>query len=659
MTNTPLAPIHPDDLFKLKYILSAAFSPSGKQIAYVVTHIDAEGEKEFGTIWLMDVETGESRQLTSGTSMDAGLKWSPDGKRIAFMSPRNEKPQIFVIPVDGGEAIQVTKLKQGVGGGPSWSPDGKHIAFTAMPKEEMRDFSKPYRVTRSVYRFNGMEYLDDVVQSIYIVPSAGGDVRRVTNDDYMNTAPQWSPDGKKLMFLASMDPASPRAVHPKIRVVDLIDNQFKDVVSDWGVAYEASWSPDGNSIVFMGQPWGLTIGSKSDLWVVPAPGGKPECRTASLKYGVGGGLEPDMPAFGITDSIPVSADGKTAYVGVQIGGTVQIYSVALSGEESYKPLVTGDRTNMLMGANADHLLYIVSTMFNPTDLCIANLDGTNERQLTHLNEDFLSQRQTSRVEHLLFPGVDGVEVEGWLTMPATGEAPYPTILFIHGGPHGAFGHIYHFDTDMLVGAGYAVLKVNHRASTGYGDEFSTAIKADWGNLDYQDLMSGVDYVISKGWADADRLGVTGLSGGGNLSCWIVGQTDRFKAAMPQNPVTNWVSFYGVSDIGVWFAVEQMGGHPHEVPEIYAKCSPITYAHRCKTPTLLVQSEHDWRCPPEQSEQFYTVLKTNGCIVEMIRIPDAPHAAAIMGALPARTIHNEVLLDWMNRYVLGKDTKKSA
>ncbi len=659
MSNPQLSPIVPDDLFKLKYVMSAAFSPSGKQIAYVVSHVDEKGEKELSTIWLMNVATGESRQLTSGTAVDAAPKWSPDGTRIAFMSSRNEKPQIFVIPVDGGEAIQLTKLKQGVGSGPSWSPDGQHIAFTALPKEEMRDFSKPYRVKRYIYRFNGMEYLDDVVQSIYVVPTTGGDARRVTKDDFMNTSPQWSPDGKKLMYLASMDPASARAVQPKIRIVNLIDNQTSDVFGDWGVAYEATWLPDGNNIVFFGQPWGLTIGSKSDLWVVPASGGTPECRTTNLKYGVGGGLEPDMPAFGINDTIPVSADGSTAYVVVQVGGTIQIYKVALKGDESHSPVLSGDRSCMLMGANAEHVLYIVSTMSNPTDLFISDLDGKNEKQLTQLNDALLGQRQQSKVEHLLFPGSDGVQVEGWLNMPTTGQAPFPTILLIHGGPHGAFGHIYHFDTEMLVGAGYAVLRVNHRASTGYGNEFSTGIHKDWGNLDYKDLMAGVDYVISKGWADADKLGVTGLSGGGNLSCWIVGQTDRFKAAMPQNPVTNWVSFYGVSDIGVWFATEQLGGHPHEVPELYAKCSPITYAHRCKTPTLLVQSEHDWRCPPEQSEQFYTVLKANGCIVEMVRFPDAPHAAAIMGALPARLMHNEVLLDWMNRYVLGKDDKKSA
>lgn len=659
MSTPALTPIEPNDLFKLQYIVSAALSPSGKQIAYVVSHVDSEADKELSAIWLMSVETGETRQLTSGTAVDANPKWSPDGKQIAFMSTRSDKGQLYVIPVDGGEAKQVTTLKQGVGGGPSWSPDSKHLAFTASPIEESRDFSKPYRVTRNVYRFNGMEYLDDVVQSLYVVPVSGGEARRVTTDKCMNAAPHWSPDGKSLLYLASMFPDKNTAFQPSIRIVNLLDNSIKDVLGDWGYAYEATWLPDGNNIAFVGQPWGRTIGSKSDLWVVPAAGGKPQCRTAGLKYGVGGGLEPDMAAFGITDTIPMSPDGSTAYVGVQIGGTVHVYSVALSGTEAFKPVLEGDRTCMLMSANANHVLYIVSSMSTPTDLYIADIGGGNERKLTALNDDFLGQFQQPVVEHLLFPGVDGVQVEGWLAKPPTGSAPYPTILLIHGGPHGAFGHMYHFDTQMLVGAGYAVLRINHRASTGYGDEFSTAIKGDWGNLDYQDLMSGVDYAISKGWVDADRMGVTGLSGGGNLSCWIVGQTDRFKAAMPQNPVTNWVSFYGVSDIGVWFATEQMGGHPHEVPEVYTKCSPLTYAHKCKTPTLMVQSEHDWRCPPDQSEQFYTVLKANGCIVEMVRFPNAAHAAAINGSLPIRRMHNEVLLDWMNRYVLGKGDKKAV
>ncbi|MBL8119698.1 MAG: S9 family peptidase [Anaerolineae bacterium] len=646
-------PIQADDLFKLKFVMSAALSPDGKRAAYVLSHSDLEAEKDYSAIWLLTLESGEARQLTSGTAIDAAPKWSPDGSHIAFMSTRQDKAQLYIIPVDGGEAKQLTTLKQGVGSGPSWSPDGKHIAFTAVPIEEPRDFNKPYRVDRAVYRFNGMEYLDDVVQSLYVIPVEGGEARRITHDRFNNSSPQWSPDGKELLYLASMSPESHRPFQPKLCIVNLLDNQTRDLLGDWGAAFEASWLPDGKKIVFVGAPNGLPIGSKSDMWLVPVTGGKPECRTKTLKYGVGGGLEPDMPAFGITDFIPLSPDGRTAYAGVQIGGTVHIYSVSLTGKEAWKPLLEGDRTAMLMDANSKHLLFINSTMFTPTDLHLAKVDGSDERTLAAPNGEFLATLQMPAVEHLLFPGSDGVQVEGWLNTPAQGHAPYPTVLYIHGGPHGAFGHIFHFDTLLLCASGYAVLRVNHRASTGYGDEFSTAIKGDWGNLDYKDLMAGVDYAISKGWVDADRMGVSGLSGGGNLSCWIIGQTDRFKAAIPQNPVTNWVSFYGVSDIGVWFSVEQLGGHPHEVPEVYARCSPITFAHRCKTPTLLIQGEHDWRCPPEQSEQFYTVLKANGCPVEMLRLPAAAHAATLNGSIPIRRVHNEVLLEWMNRYLLGK------
>ena len=166
-------------------------------------------------------------------------------------------------------------------------------------------------------------------------------------------------------------------------------------------------------------------------------------------------------------------------------------------------------------------------------------------------------------------------------------------------------------------------------------------------------MHGVDFAIAKGFCDPDRLGCTGISGGGNLSCWIVGHTNRFKAAMPENPVTNWLSFYGTSDIGAWFAIEELGGHPHELPEIYRKCSPVTYAHQCTTPTLMVQGENDYRCPAEQSEQFYTILRANGCVAEMLRFSNSSHGGAITGSLPVRRAHREALLGWMDKYLMGK------
>jgi dipeptidyl aminopeptidase/acylaminoacyl peptidase len=333
---------------------------------------------------------------------------------------------------------------------------------------------------------------------------------------------------------------------------------------------------------------------------------------------------------------------------------VQLYRIALSGAESYDPVLIGERSCLLLGTDGEQqaLLYVVSTLNSPTELYIADIEGGNERRLTQLNDDLLSQIALPTVENLRFPSADGTEVEGWILKPAVGETPYPTVLYIHGGPFGAHGHAYSFDFQLLCGAGYATLTVNYRASMGYGDAFSTPMAGKWGTIDYQDLMAGVDTAIARGISDPERLGVAGLSFGGFHSCWIITQTDRFKAAVPENPVVNWLTEYGVSDC-VWYVTEEMGGHPWEIPEVYRDCSPLTYAHQCKTPTLLLQGEHDWRCPTPESEQFYTALKAAGCPVEMVRFPSSYHAGSIRGAVAVRRAQNEALLDWMNRYVLGK------
>lgn len=621
----------------------------------MISHVDAEKEEEYVAIWLLSRETGKSRQFTAGLARDTSLQWSPDGKQIAFLSSRGDKPQIYLIPVDGGEARALTAMKQGIGSGPAWSPDGKHIAFTAGPEIDPPDQAKPYRVTRHIYRFDAVGYLDNMVQDIYLIPSEGGDPKRLTRDNCQNGMPVWSPDGHEILFSATMFPDSHR-VYPALKVVTL-DGEVRDLVKDWGDAISAAWMPDGKQVVFIGGPFGRPIGSQNDLWMVDRGGGDPACRTAGFTFQVGGGLQADMPVYRAFPNILVSEDGQTAYVQVQEGGTVPIYCVALNGPEYWAPVVTGERSCIPLDIDDKRLLFAVSTLDNPLDLHIAAMDGSNEQRLTNLNAELLAERDFPTVERLSFLSSDGVQVEGWIMKPCIGKAPYPTILYIHGGPHSGFGHIFSFDFQMLAGAGYAVLFINQRGSTGYGDEFSTRIIGDWGNLDYKDLMAGVDFAIAKGIADPDHLGCCGLSGGGNLTCWIVGQTDRFKAAVPENPVTNWVSMYGVGDIGPWFAPAEMGGLPHEIPEVYRRCSPITYAHRCTTPTLLIQGEHDYRCPTEQSEQFYAVLKASGCIVEMVRLPASFHAGSIRGTPVLRRVQNEALLDWMNRYLLGAEPHK--
>ncbi len=661
-TETEKKLIQPGDIFKLKALQSGKFSPDGKSVVYCVSNVDPEKLDETAALWLMDLESGKTRQLTAGKARDHNPVWSPDGKEIAFQSTRSGSTQIYVIAVDGGEARPVTDMKQPIGGGPAWSPDGKLIALTAGPKMDAPpDPTKPYRVDRTVYRFDGIGYLHYAIQDIYTVPSAGdgnggpGEPKQLTDDKLMNVEPSWSPDGQEILFNAGFDPHTYNYAQ-QLKLVDMKGEVRTLVDRSWGGVNAATWTPDGKHILFIGSEKETEFGSKNDLYLIKRHGSQPECRTAGLKPGVGGGLQPDFPAMH-KGYIGITKDGSKAYASVQEGGCIKIYEIALTGKESYKAVVDGQRSASLADMHADQLLFIADDFLRTADLYTASLNGKNEKQLTSLNEKVLAEWELPQLEHLLYPGAEGVQIEGWYVKPQKGEAPYPTILYIHGGPTGAFGYTFSFDFHMMAAAGYGVLFINPQGSSGYGNEYSTAINPNWGDRDYRDLMAGVDLVIEKGWADPDRLGVSGISYGGYMSCWIVGHTNRFKAAIPENPVVDWVSMYGASDISAWLCETAFGGKPFEAPELYRDRAPITYAHNCTTPTLLLQGEQDFRCPAIQSELFYTTLKANGCIVEMIRVPGGSHIMSIAGPPAWRKMQNEEILKWFDRYVLGKTAEE--
>ncbi len=657
MTGETQRTLQPEDLFRFQFLQDARLSPSGKQVAYCISHVDAAKDAEFCAIWLLSPQTGEARQLTDGQAVDSNPVWSPDESQIAFFSTRSGVKQLHTIPADGGDIRMLTNLPQGVGRGPAWSPDGRHIAFSARANAEPVFPTKPYRVTRKIYRLDGLGYLHNAVHDIFVVPAAGGEARNLTRDENHNcryTAPEWSPDSQEILFTTTFFPDEYR-FFAALRVANL-NGEVRDLVRDWGYAsYSAVWSPDGARVVFVGNPTDAPFSAQNHLWVVDSKGGTPECRTTGLVGNVEGALQADMPV-GYRDypKFQVAEDGRNAYVRIQDGGKMQVYRVALDGSIDCEMVVGGDRACYPIGLHDGRLLISASNLNTPPNLYRVDVDGVHERQLTDFNADLLSSVAQPETVRLSCTSSDGVPVEGWLMKPPGAAPPYPTILYIHGGPHHGWGHIFSFDFQMLTGAGYAVLLVNYRGSTGYGDEFSNATNGPHHmELEYADLMAAVDHATAEGLADPDRLGVCGLSYGGCLSCWIIGHNDRFKAAVPENPLTNRASWYGVSDMGPTHP-ESIGGHLFEVPEAYRRVSSITYAHRCTTPTLLIQGEKDLRVPAEQSEQFYTVLQANGCTVEMLRLPESPHGGSTGGPLEVRRAQNEALLDWMNRYVLGAE-----
>ena len=651
-------PIAPEDLFRFRFVVGADLSPDAGRVVFAQTRIapgenEDDDEVEHSDLHVLDVESGIVRRLTFSDSTNSAPAISPDGSAVAFMSTRTEKPQLWLLPLRGGEPRRLTNFPQGVGGGPVWAPDGSRIAFTAGPQEEPRKPERPYRVTRTVWRFDNVGVLDDAVQDVYVleVGDESAEPRRLTEDRFMNTMPRWSADGRSLVYVASHDPDS-HLLASRLRRVDL-DGTATDLTEPDGLIESHAPMRDGRIAYVLGFEPDKVVGTRSSLYVLDPSTGTRTRRGEAIEGHIAGGIQPDNPAAYLGEGVLLLGDGdRDVIVRVHTGGDVSLVAIGLDGEESHTVVAGGTRVCVPLAIRGTKVLFAAFGFTEPGDLYLTDLEGGQERRLTQLNADLLAELDLPVVVPLRFSSSDGASVEGWFLHASGAATPLPTVLGIHGGPHSGWGAHFNFDHLMFAGAGYGVLLVNHRASTGYGDEFATAIAGDWGNLDYADLMAGVDHAVEEGLADPDRLGVFGISGGGNLTGWVIGHTDRFKAACPENPVFNWFSMYGTSDIGADFVARELGGAPWESEDVYRRSSPITSAHRCTTPTLFLQHEHDFRCPAEQTEQFYTVLRVNGVPAEMLRFPGTPHVGSILGPIGHRRAQNDALLDWMNRYVLG-------
>jgi len=675
-----------DDLYTLNLASDTQISPDGTRVAFVRTAIDRDAYEYRHTIWLVPT-SGEPRQFTSGPN-DRAPRWSPDGRTLAFLrapagdvKPASEdardrgvsKPQIWLLPVDGGEARQLTALRDGAGT-PVWSPDGATILFAAEtgepddPEAEdapLHDKRVPRvrHIERVWHRTDGHGFSYETQSHIFSIPATGGEATQHTSGDWNDGAPSWSPDGTRVAFVSDRTDERWSTPAAQVWVLDIATGEQMRVTSEERNCTSPSWSPDSKMLAYLADPRRNGTGHQ-DLWVAPAhpEDGEERCLTGDFTPTCSATCIDDMRAGHGVLPVYWSRDGHEIYFLASMRGTVHIYA-ARPGSDLLPTRVTdGDRhvyTFSLDTANRTLALGMADAV-TPGDVYIQAVPREGEpehllmvpRRMTNLNEKLLAEIDLATPEELTFRGADGWEIQGWLMRPphARSDEQVPGVLEIHGGPAAMYGYSFFFEFQLLAAAGYAVIYVNPRGSTGYGRVFSGAVVHDWGGKDYQDIMAGLNAALARGGIDANQLGVAGGSYGGYMTAWVVSHTNRFKAAVTMRLLSNWASFFGTSDIGPSFALDHIGATPWENLDLLMEHSPYNYVANIHTPLLILHSDSDFRCPLSEAEQLFTALKWLGRDTELVIFEGQSHDLSRNGHPRSRVIRLNEITRWFEQYI---------
>ncbi len=645
--------IVPEDLFKIGCIDNARITKDGGKAIYSLRRTNIEKDIDLKAIWEVEISSGISTLLTNPNYSCGDLVYNTDESKIAYVSARGEASQIYEMDLATKEERKITNFKNGVTTAGEYSPDGKYLAFCAFTDDfKPIDETKPYRITRALYKSNGMGFVPDKLADLFILDLNTGEIKNMTNDTCNISDPKWSTDSKSLLYKSSFAADSLTPL-PDLIYMDLEGNT-KKLLESWRYVGALALLKDGKHILFSGYPSHMKLGTQRKIWLMNIETGEYECRSTGADVDFSWGIQSDLP-IALGNRFGISEDEKFAYVQVGVGTAVEIYKLSIWGEIDCKPIISSEASYMLAGMSRNKkILYTYSDLNIPSELGIFDEITGENKLITHVNDDFVNSHPKLSLEEITHESVDGKIVRSFLLIPPTGNAPYPTITYYHGGPMAGLGHMYYFEMHMFAGAGYAVFMPNFRGSSGFGDEFAQDIYSEKigkaAKLGLADTLYGLDYAIKKGLVDGDRMGCCGISHGGFLTCWSIGNTDRFKAAVSENPITNQMSFLGTSDYP-WYIINEMGGvFPHENLDLYLNESPIMYAQNAKTPILLVQSDQDYRCPAEQTEQFYGYLRVMGCYAEMLRLPNSAHGSSNHGPNIIRRAQNEAQLEWMQRYI---------
>jgi dipeptidyl aminopeptidase/acylaminoacyl peptidase len=629
-----------------EFVRNPELSPDGSQLVYTREWIDKVNDRHANQIWIMDADGSRNRFLLDGSSP----LWSPDGTRIAYVRDGEPKgAQIFVRWMDAeGAESQITRLT-GSPSGLQWSPDGTSIAFNMllesdpdpawridMPdRPDGANWTAPPRIEERLnYRRDGQGWSAVGFRHIYVVSAAGGTARQITSGDYNHGAPPWMPDGESIVFSGlRMEDAEYQYRESALYAVDVGSGAIRQLTDRHGSETNPVPSPDGRYVAYQGNAFTTDTYTEAELSVMRADGSDARVIASELGRGLG--------------EVSWAQDGSGVYFTAAIRGTSNLWFAPLEGEP--RAITEGNHMLGTTDISSGGLAVGTRTSYHePGSLVAFDVRRPDElRVLKGTNEAALSQIELGEVEEIWYESVDGLPIQGWINKPPGFDPSrkYPLILRIHGGPHSMYNSGFDFKNQDHAANGYVVLYTNPRGSSGYGSDFGNAINFAYPSMDYDDLMVGVDSLIARGYIDERNLFVYGGSGGGVLTSWIVGHTDRFTAAVSKAPVINWISFVGTTDGSSWYF--DFEKHFWDDPTEHLERSPIMYVGNVSTPTMLMTGEKDLRTPMEQTEQFYRALKLRQIPTAMVRLTDGWHSRS---RPPTNFIRVQLLLrNWFDRY----------
>ncbi|WP_175988294.1 S9 family peptidase [Bacillus sp. Marseille-Q1617] len=647
------------DLYQIKALSDPRISPDGKEAVFVQTIMDGKKDEYQSHLFCLELESGDRTQWTFGEEKVSSPRWSPDGRQVAFLSNRTGSAQLYVMNRNGGEAERLTETQRGISN-PVWSPCGKKIVCVIRLKkgeglqekeEKEEDKIKPFAVSSMKYKSDDRGLHDDRYAQLVMIDLEHKEMKRLTHDENDYTLHAWN--GNYIAFSADLEEKKDLSFTSSLYLLDIEKMESTRVTEEQGYYGGASFSVDGKHLAYIGHNREFENATQNKVYLYNMESGFSLPLTEAMDIPVGDYLNSDSIQGASHTGIVWSKDNESLYFIASDRGNTILYYAHIDG--AVYPALFEEEQHIYgfdFHSEGQKAVLAMSKPEEPGELYTLHVPTGKIKKLTDVNSEWLKGRQLSSPEMIMFSGEDGTPVQGWIMKPVNfeGGKKFPLVVEIHGGPHTMYGNTFFHELQLLAGKGYGVLFINPRGSHGYGQAFVDAVRGDYGGGDYEDIMAAVDYVLEEyDWIDEARLGVTGGSYGGFMTNWIVAHCDRFKAAVTQRSISNWISFYGVSDIGYYFSEWQMKCELHDIETLW-KHSPLAYVKNISTPLLILHSEKDYRCPIEQAEQLYIALKRDGKQTRFVRFPESNHHLSRSGIPSLREARLQEIIDWFEEYL---------